>query len=138
MNRGDLQRLSGMRVAEARALLDNGYFAGAYYILGYAVECDLKACIAKQTRRYDFPDRRQVADSYTHDLEKLLEVSGLKPEFQAETRRNRAFAVNWAIVEDWSEQSRYDSTISESTIRALYLAATVRRDGVLTWLRKRW
>ncbi|RLC09228.1 MAG: DNA-binding protein, partial [Deltaproteobacteria bacterium] len=26
-------------------MLDNGYFNGAYYLLGYSVECTLKACI---------------------------------------------------------------------------------------------
>ena len=40
-----------------KALLDGGYPAGAYYLMGYAVECALKACIAKQTKRYDFPPK---------------------------------------------------------------------------------
>ncbi|MCH9011178.1 MAG: HEPN domain-containing protein, partial [Chloroflexi bacterium] len=78
MNRADLQEISSLRVEEARVLLRNGYYSGAYYLIGYAVECALKACIAKQIRRYDFPDRKLVNDSYTHDLEKLLGVSGLK------------------------------------------------------------
>jgi hypothetical protein len=47
MNRNDLQNLSRLREKEAKVLLDNGCFAGAYYLLGYAVECALKACIAK-------------------------------------------------------------------------------------------
>ena len=55
MNRNDFQKISRLRVKEAKALLDNGYPAGAYYLMGYAVECALKACIAKQTKRYDFP-----------------------------------------------------------------------------------
>jgi hypothetical protein len=47
MNRNDFQKISRLRVKEAKALLDNGYPAGAYYLMGYAVECALKACIAK-------------------------------------------------------------------------------------------
>jgi len=39
MNRVDLQKLSRIRVKEAKVLLDNGYFNGAYYLLGYSVEC---------------------------------------------------------------------------------------------------
>jgi len=37
-----------------------GFFDGAYYLAGYAVECAIKACIAKGTRRYEFPDKRKV------------------------------------------------------------------------------
>ena len=44
---------------------------GAYYLAGYAIECALKACIAKATRRYDFPDRKKVDASHTHDLREL-------------------------------------------------------------------
>jgi HEPN domain-containing protein len=32
-------------------LLEAGLYAGAYYLAGYAVECALKACIAKKTAR---------------------------------------------------------------------------------------
>ena len=34
----------------------------AYYMIGYCVECALKACIAKQIRRFDFPDKKLVLD----------------------------------------------------------------------------
>ena len=123
---------------EAKVLLDHGCFAGAYYLLGYAVECALKACIARQIRRYDFPDRKLVNDSYTHDLEKLLNISGLKTEFQRAIQTNQSLAVNWAIVKDWSEQSRYSTDISEIMARDFYSAVTARGQGVLSWLRKRW
>jgi HEPN domain-containing protein len=51
MNRADLQQLAELRITEAKVLLDNGFYAGAYYLAGYAVECALKACIAKLTNR---------------------------------------------------------------------------------------
>jgi len=53
MNRTELQRLSRIRIKEAKFLLDGGCYNGAYYLAGYAVECALKACIAKQTHRHD-------------------------------------------------------------------------------------
>jgi len=40
-------------------LLRLGLFDGAYYLAGYAVECALKACIAKGTQRFEFPDKRK-------------------------------------------------------------------------------
>jgi len=89
-------------------------------------------------KRYDFPDRKLVNDSYTHDLEKLLSISGLKAELQKETRSNPTLEVNWAIVKDWSEQSRYSTSISETQARDFYSAVTARKNGVLTWLKKWW
>ena len=138
MNRDDLQRIARLRVKEAKVLLENGYFSGAYYLLGYAVECALKACIAKQIKRYDFPDRKLINDSYSHELEKLLNVSGLKAELQKEIRNNPNLEVNWAIVKDWSVESRYSTDISETTARDFYSAVTTRKNGVLSWLKKWW
>jgi hypothetical protein len=50
MNRRDLQTLADLRVTDGEKLVDAGRFSAAYYLLGYAVECALKACIAKQIR----------------------------------------------------------------------------------------
>ncbi len=47
MNRSDLQNLATIRLRDAEVLLDNGRYDGAYYLLGYVIECALKACIAK-------------------------------------------------------------------------------------------
>jgi hypothetical protein len=137
MNRNDLQALSRLRLREAKVLLDNDCFEGAYYLAGYAVECALKACIAKQIKRYDFPDKKVVTDSYSHDIVKLIQVSGLKAQHDIEMR-NPAFALNWAIVKDWSEQVRYSRSISRIQTQDLYSAITVRRNGVMPWLRKWW
>ena len=138
MNRDDLQRIARLRVKEAKVLLENGYFSGAYYLLGYAVECALKASIAKQIKRYDFPDRKLINDSYSHELEKLLGVSGLKEKLQDEIRNNPNLEVNWAIVKDWSVESRYSTDISETAARDFYSAVTTSKNGVLSWLKKWW
>ena len=138
MNRYDLQVLAKIRVKEAKVLLDNKCFEGAYYLLGYAIECALKACIAKQTKRFDFPDKRLVSDSYTHNIERLLEISGLKVHHEKEIQENLNFAVNWAIVKDWSEQYRYINNITELKAKDIYSAVTARKNGVLTWIKKLW
>ncbi|MCI0438032.1 MAG: HEPN domain-containing protein [Chloroflexi bacterium] len=138
MNRSDLQRLSQLRVREARVLLDNGFYAGAYYLLGYAVECAIKACIAKQVRRYDFPDRGLANDSYTHDLDRLMKVAELTTQFQNDARNNPTLSLNWTIVKEWSEQYRYNDNITEEDARYLYSAITARKDGILAWLKRLW
>jgi len=55
MNRSDFQKLTEIRMKEAKVLLSNACFEGAYYLAGYAVECAIKACIAKKTQIHDFP-----------------------------------------------------------------------------------
>lgn len=52
MNRKDLKLVAEVRLREAEALLNKRYYDGAYYLTGYAVECALKSCIAKKTKRY--------------------------------------------------------------------------------------
>ena len=68
MNRKDFQELSELRLKEANALLGAGFPEGAYYLAAYAVECALKACIARETQRHAFPDKKIVDASYTHNL----------------------------------------------------------------------
>lgn len=72
MTRQDLQELAEMRLADAEALLVAGRYSGAYYLAGYAVECAIKACIAKQFRQHEFPDLPRVRQIYTHGYETLI------------------------------------------------------------------
>ena len=137
MNRNDLRAIAGVRLIEAKALLNQRLYDGAYYLTGYAVECGLKSCIAKKTRRYDFPDKRIVNDSYTHDLNQLIKVSGLQGPLELEMQRDRDFEVNWAIVKDWNEASRYERHNAQ-VAKGLYKAVADNRHGVLKWLRRHW
>lgn len=137
MNRTSLQEISRVRRREAAALLKARQFPGAYYLLGYAVECALKACIAKQIRRHDFPDKGFVNKSYSHHLESLLGLAGLSQALEGDIRSSKALELNWAIVKDWSETSRYETDITESQARDLYSAATARSHGILNWIKRR-
>ncbi len=110
---------------------------GAYYLVGYSVECALKACIAKFTQRHDFPDKRMADDSYTHSFEKLLKVAELEKARSEEARRDDAFRENWDHVQWWSEQSRYKTTSAEKA-RRLVDAVSDRNHGVLRWLKRYW
>src|SRR3990172_2988094 len=135
MNRNDLQSLAELRVADAEILLNARRFPAAYYLLGYAVECALKACIARQIKEHDFPDRQLVLDSYTHNLEQLLRISGVKPQFGARVKVDKAFEVNWTTVRDWTEAARYDDNVPEVRARELLIAVMDATSGVLTWLK---
>lgn len=138
VNRADLHKISELRLADAEALINLGRYEAAYYLAGYAIECALKACIAKQVQEHDFPDKKLVNDSYSHDLTKLLDVAGIKHLHVAEMNRSAVFAKNWGIVKDWRETSRYHVSTAEATARGFFAALTEPTDGVMTWLKKLW
>ncbi len=117
-------------------MLDQGLYDGAYCLGGYAVECALKACIAKNVRRHDFPDKKAVLDSYTHDLSKLIRAADLYKELER-GRKDQQFEINWAIVEKWSEESRYKLN-TKVAASDLYTAVTARKHGVIPWIKQYW
>ena len=137
MDRRDLQRLSTVRLKEARALLSLGLCDGAYYLAGYAVECAIKASIAKGTQRYEFPDKRKVESSHSHNLRELIKVAGLEDARLEQAGKDPDFRTNWDVVEHWSEQSRYRSHHPESA-QALLEAVGDRRHGVISWIKLHW
>ncbi len=137
MNRKDLQFLARTRLEEARALSDFGLPAGAYYLAGYAVECALKACIAKRTNRYDFPDKKSVEASYTHNLRDLIKVANLEVAHLEKAKADPSFRNNWDLVKDWSEHSRYRTQKAELA-QALLKAIGDRQHGVFIWIRRYW
>lgn len=126
-----------MRLREARVLLKAGHHSGAYYLAGYAVECALKACIARQTQRHDFPDKKTADKAWTHNFPKLVSAAGLATLIDKACERSRPFQVNWSIVIDWNEACRYEQRRAGEA-RDLYRAITRRDHGVLRWIRQYW
>src|SRR4051812_24306839 len=130
VSKDSLERLSEVRLQEAKFLLDNQKYSGAYYIAGYSVELAIKACITKNFRTNVLPDKSFVTKIYIHDLEKLIGLSGLKDKFDAEKNANQNLKINWATVQGWSEEARYFEwdAISATT---LYNAIADQQNGVL-------
>ena len=137
VDRKDLQELSKIRLKEATALLQLGLSDGAYYLAGYAVECAIKACIAKDTKRGEFPDKKRVDSSYTHNLRELIKVAGLEEARVRRIRTDIEFRTNWEIIDGWSEQSHYQRQSPESA-QTLLDAIVQRRYGVISWIKLQW
>ena len=136
MTRRDFQRLTRLRWRDARTLLAGGNDEGAYYLTGLAVECALKSAIARKTRRHDFPPKPKVVYGvYDHDLNKLLVAAGLDSTLDTAAAANPVLRANWALVKDWTIESRY-LTIGLNGVE-LY-RAVAGRNGVLGWLRQHW
>ena len=136
MTRADFQKLAEQRIGDADALLNAGRFSGACYYSGFAVECALKACVAKNTRQFDFPlppdDARKI---WSHDLNRLLDFSGLSANLASQSG---SLISNWNSVKRWENEIRCDSGISETEAKQMYLRVTDASDGVLPWLRTLW
>ncbi|WP_422134283.1 HEPN domain-containing protein [Endozoicomonas sp. ALD040] len=138
MNKAELESLSSIRIREAIILLENNEFNGACYLAGYSVECALKACICKQVKEFDFPNKKLAQDSHTHNLTDLVGVAGLKQRLKKEEQDSETFKLNWAVVKDWKETSRYETNIEKTRAIDLIEAITDKQSGILQWLKKFW
>jgi HEPN domain len=136
VDRARFKKLAHTRLKDAEALLKLRRYSGAYYLAGYAVECALKACISKQTKLYSFPPKQdQVSKIYTHKLEPLAELARFPVERESKT--DPKFALYWAVVKDWNEQTRYEV---QRRVKAENLCTAVSdpRHGVLQCIARYW
>ncbi len=139
MNRIDLQELADIRIKEAKVLLQTGNFDGAYYLSGYAIECALKACVAKNTQQFDFPNKQLANAVYTHDLGKLVKAAGLEPIRIALGNGNPAFLINWTLVKQWNEGARYKTwSPMEAEDMCKAVSDPNPHEGVLEWINQYW
>lgn len=134
--RKDFQRLAELRADEAASLAKTRKHQGAYYLGGLAVECALRACVAKKTRRHEFPpDAKYAYKVYTHNLEELLKLAQLEAHLAKDITSNPQLATNWGIVKGWSTDSRYET----SGLNGRDMVAAVNAaDGVLQWIKRYW
>ena len=140
--RAEWQLLAEDRILDAQAHLAPGVgrWSAAYYLIGYAVECGLKSCVLAHVGAHPeviYEDRRFSQDAWTHDIERLVAVAGLKADRDNDAAANPALDTNWQRTKDWSEQSRYlQKTPAEA--QRLFDAVTHPNDGVMQWIRLRW
>lgn len=128
------------KLLAADALLAASKWASAYYLAGYAVECGLKSCIL--ARLAGFPEiifdvKTYSQQCWTHDIEILVELAGLRPHLDAAQIADPALAANWKIVSEWSELSRYQTKLPPEA-SALYNAIGDPANGVMQWIKVHW
>jgi hypothetical protein len=123
----DLRDLAEHRLQEARVLLQEREYSGAYYLAGYAIECGLKAVLTKDLASYRMPDKPEVVRAHTHDFKALATQGGLSPEGEPTIR------IDWNVASSWSEASRY-SLHGGPRAQEMVDAA----DRILGWLATKW
>ena len=138
MDRADLQNLADARVADAQVLMHAERWAAAYYLLGYAIECALKACAAKRFHEHEVPAKSLVNDFYTHQMDRLLGISDVEDALKSREAHDPRFRRNWEIVRDWSETARYNRSATEAQAHEMFAAVTDPSSGVLPWLKRYW
>ena len=136
MYRADFQKLARTRLREAKILCQAREPSAAFYLTGLAVECALKAAFCKNVRKFRFPDKSDK-ELFTHDLNKLRKFAGLTPSYEERCSEDENFEVNWAVVVKWSVESRYCHQQMVDA-RDILRAATMRRHGVMQWIREHW
>lgn len=138
LDRRKLCSLADRYANDAETLLKNRRWPSAYYLSGYAIECALKACIAKKIRKHAFPDLETVKDSYTHDLRKLLKLAGLTNALQARSQGTDQFGKYWEqVITTWRETSRYEQP-TKGMAKELIRAVSDTKEGVLPWIKLHW
>lgn len=130
--RQDLIRLHAEWLLDARTLLASHRYAGAYHAAGVALECALKARIARFTQAEEFPDLKLAKEAWDHDPRRLLALGDLVRFMDTAPA---AVQASWATVKDWRVESRYTHTVNPATVTAFVDALDDPTDGVITWLR---
>jgi hypothetical protein len=133
--KSDFETLADLRIAEARVLLDAGKLDGALYLGGYAVECAIKAVIAKTIAAQTFPPEKGSWNGwFVHRLSDLIDTARLGSEI----KKSPAVFVRWtALVNKWSETKRYEHGVDQQTVEE-FLDNIDGTDGVLPWLKQHW
>jgi HEPN domain-containing protein len=140
VTRKEWKRTAEERVRAAGILLKGRRWSAAYYLAGYAVECGLKACVLIYVRTNAdviFREKKYSEKCWTHDIEELVKLAGLKPQRDLDASANQALDANWQIAKKWSELARYQRK-TKLEAEELYEAVTHTSDGVLPWIRNHW
>jgi HEPN domain-containing protein len=137
LSRSALKKLAEERLKDSRVLLDAGNYSGSYHLCGFAVECGLKAIIAKNVKRNMFPTKDFGNKCYTHNLTALANLANLTTQREDKQSRDPIFSLNWSIAINWNEHSRYKK-YSKREARELYDAIADDNHGVLSWLANYW
>lgn len=140
MNRAGLQQLADDRIIDAELLLNAGRWGGAYYLVGYAVECGLKSCILVRLAANPemfFGEKKWAQRCWTHNVEELVRLADLESVRNTDMAANANLGQNWNTVKDWNEEYRYQQA-NQDLAEKLFHAITDANDGVMQWIKARW
>lgn len=144
---GELKTITKARLKSAQILIDAKDWAGAAYMMGYVLECALKACVCKTLRLSKYPeDKKKDSHFMTHYFDQLLILSGTSDIFNLNAEK-KAFQ-NWSnftkeFPGDWPAMrynAAHQQTFEEKKVKGLYVNLTNASNGILNVIdrKKRW
>jgi len=86
---------------DAECLFTGGWYDGAVYLCGYAVEMALKARICRTLKWPEFDPSGPLQAFKTHNFEFLLSLSGIEPKIRS------LHLKHWSTVNKWEPELRY-------------------------------
>ena len=105
ITKSDLKKLARARLKDSEVLFQQRRYDGAFYLCGYALEIALKARICRTLKWSGYTHTRREFESLnsfkTHDLEILLQLSGIENKIRTN------FPTQWAIMVTWNPEIRY-------------------------------
>ena len=137
MTKSALEKLSKIRLTEAKILFESKNYSGSYYLAGYSIELAIKVCISKLIIGNTIPDKAFLNEIYQHKLTDLIKVAGLENQFKDDCKVDSELAARWAIITKWSENTRYEFT-DEYSSASLLDAIENKKHGVFLWITKHW
>jgi hypothetical protein len=137
LTRTDLRANAQTKLDDAMLLLNNGRHSSAYYLAGYAIEIGLKACIAALITAETIPDKELIKGILNHQFNVLVGLAGLRGDLKERQDADPNFAANWAVVSEWSPDSRYEAA-DVTSAQTLVSAIADARSGVFQWIKAHW
>jgi HEPN domain-containing protein len=136
--RDQLKALARLRLREAEALFNAGFYDGCAYLCGYVVELALKARICATLNVSEYPERARLKGGFlAHDFDDLKLLAGMESEF---TAGRPALLANWSIASKWRPDRRYEpeGTFDRGAAEEILNAVRADPDGVLACISLRW
>ena len=139
----DLQTISKIRLKTVELLMKGRDWDAAAYMMGYSLECTLKAVICKTLHLTGYPNSKDKISQFfrTHEFDVLLTLSGMEDLFGY----NGVGFSNWSgFTQEYKGQwtaMRYDlGSWDEAKIKRVYTNLTEKKNGILSLIEgnKRW
>jgi len=153
-NPEEIKKLAYERLSEAMILSEAGKYNGAFYLAGYSLELMLKAKICEHLEienLFDFDNKNVPSETKgirekvrIHDIIKLLDRTGLYPEFNKIIHENPILFKTISLLFDkelkkcfWSKQLRYQVNLPKSNDEVQELINLLsHKDGLLKRIEK--
>jgi hypothetical protein len=137
ITKADLEALADTRLGDALHLFQATRYSAAYYLAGYAVELGIKACIAGLFQANVIPEKGFVNAVYSHKLDELLGLAGIKKQLQDDMKDDGVLSAAWGVASKWNEASRYQMW-DQFAAASMVHAVGDQNHGVLQWLKNHW